>query len=468
MPFLHDELLGNLTAGGRDFTTAHTAEVDAWLTTLLRTVTDKTQGVALVALGGYGRRELAPYSDIDVMLLHTDGTDVTEMAEKLWYPIWDAGVKLGHSVRTVKEALALAKEDLPTATALLSTRLIDGDSVLAGDLRGEALQQWRAGSARYLAELGEAGRKRHEERGEVAFLLEPDIKNGRGGMRDVHALRWAEAAEPQIPEADSVALDEAYETLLRIRVELHRVADRPTDVLLLEQQDDVAAALGIDADELMAQLAGAARLVAWTSDATWHRLRRANRSRRLRNPKPREVAEGVLLDDRVIRLDRRFDLSADPLTPLRLANAAARHQGFIERDTLSQLVAEAPDLPTPWPDDARELFTDLLLAGPPAIEVIEALDQVGLMVRLIPEWEPARSRPQRNAYHTYTVDRHLLETAAQASKHADRVDRPDLLALGALLHDIGKGYPGDHTEVGMKLVDTIAARMGFTADEIDV
>ncbi|GIT75793.1 MAG: hypothetical protein Ct9H300mP31_03240 [Acidimicrobiaceae bacterium] len=118
--------------------------------------------------------------------------------------------------------------------------------------------------------------------------------------------------------------------------------------------------------------------------------------------------------------------------------------------------------------EARDLFVELLACGPAAVPVIEDLDHVGLFVLLGPEWEPCRSRPQRNAYHRFTVDRHLMETAAEASRLVDRVDRPDLLLVGALLHDIGKGYPGDHTEVGVDLMRTIGSRMGFSGADTDL
>jgi len=122
----------------------------------------------------------------------------------------------------------------------------------------------------------------------------------------------------------------------------------------------------------------------------------------------------------------------------------------------------------PWNDEARALFADLLLTGEPAVRVVEALDQLGIWVQLLPEWERVRCKPQRNAYHTFTVDRHLAQTSANAAALAGRVDRPDLLVVGALLHDIGKGYPGDHTEVGIDLVDRIGQRMGYAPDEIAV
>ena len=159
----------------------------------------------------------------------------------------------------------------------------------------------------------------------------------------------------------------------------------------------------------------------------------------------------------------------DPTLVLRAAAAAASRDTRIDRASLDRLAERRRRDARPV---ARRLpstrFVELLSAGPPAIGVIEALDQLGVWVRILPEWEPVRSRPQRNAYHRFTVDRHLCEAAANAAGLTDRVSRPDLLVLGALLHDIGKGRPGDHTEVGMDLVARMGPRMGLPPDDVDV
>lgn len=463
-----DDLLNDPDLFGRRLCAAHSDRVDAWLAGLFESLV-AADDVALVAVGGYGRAELAPGSDIDVMLLHGPKVPIADIAERLWYPIWDSGVKLGHSVRTISDALDLARTDLDTATALLSVRHLAGESELTSNLAGQARSQWRSNAKRSLAELAERVKDRHDAEGEVAFLLEPDLKEGRGGMRDVHALRWAAAADPVSVESTDPVAAMAYETLLSARVELHRLTGRRADRLVLQRQDEIADALGFaDADDLMAAVASSARTIAWTSDATWHRIRRWLRGRAGSRGRAREVAPGVVLEDRDIRIEPGVDLADDPVAALRLAEAAATHQAFIDRSTLDRLANEAPPLPEPWPPEARGLFADLLLAGEPAIPVIEALDQVGLFVQLIPEWEPCRNRPQRNAYHRFTVDRHLLEAAARAAELVDEVAQPDLLVLGALLHDIGKGYPGDHTEVGMELVATIGERMGYTPDDVQI
>ncbi|MEO7555973.1 MAG: [protein-PII] uridylyltransferase, partial [Acidimicrobiales bacterium] len=207
------ELLANATLTGAAWCRAYSDLVDDWLAPSLEVATGDaaSHGVALVAVGGYGRAELCPQSDIDLMLLHEGRGDIGSLADRIWYPIWDLGLKLGHSVRTMKEALGLAQDDLDTATALLTVRHLAGDSALSADLARGARAQWQKRTKRGLAELGQRVEERHAQAGEVAFLLEPDLKEGRGGLRDVHALRWAEAAQRVRSDGDST--DAAYDEL---------------------------------------------------------------------------------------------------------------------------------------------------------------------------------------------------------------------------------------------------------------
>ncbi len=428
-----------------------------------------------MAVGGYGRGELCPQSDVDVVLLHDgragrDGGEVGDVAGRLWYPVWDAGYKLGHAVRSVGEALGLAQENLDTATSLLDARHLAGDEAMSTGLAVRARGQWQKRARKWLAALAESVDRRHDRYGEVAFLLEPDLKEGRGGLRDVHALWWAEAAKLILFPVDRDEIDRAYGVLLDARVELHRQTNRATNQLLLQEQDAVAAALrDPDADALMGRLATAARTVAWTSDDTWTRIRSS-----LTGPlgrlarRDRTLGDGLVLRDGEVHLDADASPAADPALVLRAAAEAARLGTVIDRPSLERLAAEAPPMPDPWPAEARERLVSLLGAGPHAIGVIEALDQRGLWVKVLPEWAPVRSRPQRNAYHRYTVDRHLIEAAVGAAAAVDRVSRPDLLVAGALLHDLGKGYPGDHCEAGAGLAATIGRRMGFAAADVDV
>lgn len=463
-PLLEDESLS-----GTAFCRAYSGLVDNWLQQLYVAEAKGPDEVALVAVGGYGRAELSPQSDIDVLLLHSGTDQIGEIAERIWYPIWDEGLKLGHAVRTIREALELAASDLDTATSLLSIRHLAGDEALTRALADQALALWQKRHRRWLKELRERVASRQARSGEVAFLLEPDLKVGRGGLRDVHAIQWAEAADRVMLEGDDTALTDPYEVLLSARVELHRRTGRPGDVLLLQEQDGVAEALGMNADRLMEQVSTAARTIAWRSDEVWRRIEATQRGGMgWRSARDRRLGPGVLLRDRQIHIGPHTDIAGSPGFAMRVATLAAQHGTSIDRPSLVRLRDEGTALSDPWSDEDREALVDLLAAGRDAIPVIESLDQFGIWVRFIPEWEPNRCRPQRNAYHTFTVDRHLFEAAAEAAGLVDQVDRPDLLLIGTLLHDVGKGYPGDHTEVGVDLVRGIGTRMGFPPDDVDV
>jgi [protein-PII] uridylyltransferase len=457
------DLLATSDLRGSDFTVAYTDRLDAWVGDIARDL-GVPDGVAIVAVGGFGRRDVAPESDLDIVLVHTTDADYTDFADKIWYPIWDSGIKLGHRVDTVDGLLKIARTDLDTATALLNVRLLAGDEGLSLELAIAGAEQWRADAEENASRLAERLEQQHAQHGEVAFGLGPDLKNGRGGLRDVQALEWARATGVLADIREDISLIDATEVLLRARVELHRLTGRPGDRLVLDFQDDVADALGYrNSDVMMAELASAARTIAWVSDAAWFWVERSLEPHR-RSTDIERRRNGITIDAGLLSLSADA-ATTDPLLLFEIAYVAASHRCFIARETLERLAASTTEVPTPWTTDMRARFSDLLRLGRPAISVIEAFDQVGLMSTMIPEWEPCRSKPQRNAYHRFTVDRHLLEAAAEASLLTSRVDRPDLLVVGALLHDIGKGYKGDHTDVGVDLIETIAARMGFSEDD---
>ncbi|MGF1595620.1 MAG: [protein-PII] uridylyltransferase [Acidimicrobiales bacterium] len=454
---------------GRAYVEANTDATDQWFRRVFDDALSATPGLTLAAVGGYGRRELCPRSDVDVLLLHDDLDDYAEAAEALWYPVWDRGLKMGYAVATVDQAVILATEELHWATSLLSSRLIAGDPELLDRLDERVRTVWATDSDRLLAELSRAVHERHDQHGDVAFQIEPNLKEGRGGLRDLHALRWAEHAAPGFVPADLDDLDRVAEPMLDARVELHRITGRSGDVLSLDTQDDVASSLGFPSGhELMVGISRVGRRLAWFSDEAWSRWERRTGRARFTALTAEPIATEFGLVDGRLELTDRVDPTTDPLLLLRFALTAARTERTMGRRSLARLVAVGVALPEPWPAEARRLLVELLLTGRPAIAVVEDLDHYHLMTRIIPEWEAVRCRPQHNVMHTYTVDRHLCEAAANAAALVERVERPDLLVLGALLHDIGKGYPGDHTEAGMDHIARIGARMGFPDDEVGV
>ena len=318
----------------------------------------------------------------------------------------------------------------------------------------------------------------------MAFLLEPDLKESHGGLRDVNVLRAISAFAPLLAAyADLGSLEQATSVLTRIRVELHRIARREQDKLLLQDQDQIASALDFeDADALMAAVSAAGRQIAWVSDDVWRRRKLWDPSpkprRRLRRSEERSGKDGrdspiALGPDMVdvggeIALLPTAAVSEDTSLAFRLAATAAELDQPIAKGSLHRLADRMPPPGDPWDPGLLAALIRLLAVGHAATDKLESLDQHGLLARIIPEWAAVRNKPQRNAYHTYTVDRHLLEAAAVASELTDSVERPDLLLIGALLHDIGKGFPGDHTTVGMKIVREIATRMGFAAADVEI
>jgi [protein-PII] uridylyltransferase len=443
-----------------------TTETDRWLAGML----GAEPGVALVAVGGYGRKELLPGSDLDVLLLHDGRDGIAGIADRIWYPVWDSGAHLDHAVRTVPQARRVARSDLKVALGLLNARHVAGDADLTTRLREGALEDWRSNARTRLAELKGLHEERARLHGELAYLLEPDLKESRGGQRDVHAIQAIAAA--WVAPAPGPKVRAAYEQILDARHVLHEVTGRRLDRLVLEEQDEVARTLGLlDGDALLRQLAGAGRTIAYAVDHAFRQADRAGGRRalgvRMRRGKPdrRPLADGVVEQDGDVVLARAAVPQTDPVLVLRVAAAAAQVGLPIAPRALARL-AECPPLSVPWPSDARNALLALLGAGASAIAVWEALDQEGLLATLIPDWERVRNRPQRNPLHRFTVDRHLVECAANAAALARDVSRPDLLLLAALLHDIGKGWPGDHSVSGEVVARDVCKRVGL--NEIDV
>lgn len=498
-----DALLADTTRSGTAYGAALADLVDSVLRELLTQADD--DGVAVVALGSYARRELCPGSDIDVLLVLPEpgrlrrGPDRRGLAERLWYPLWDAGFVTGHGARTIKESLALVADDRDALTALLDIRHVAGDARLTRDLATRARAQARRRRAEVLSGLaGDAEVRRHKP-GLVAEMLEPNLKDGGGALRDLHALQWAAAlvgdTDPEpvtvvgrggsgsgygalvecdaLSSADVAVLEDANSLLLELRVALHRVGGGRSDLLALQDQDAVAALLGIaDADELVRQLASASRTVAWITNEAWSRL------------VPGPTRPDTDLGDGIGVVAGRVHAAGDasPERVLRAAASAAEQGVPIDRATLAWMGTMTPP---DWNRAQLDAFVRLLRLGAAAVPVFETLDHVGALVRLLPEWEHVRSLPQRNAYHRFTVDRHLLETVAQCAALLDEgarrgpdvpleavvaraVRRPELLLFAALLHDIGKGLPGDHAALGFEMARTFAHRVHLDSEGIEI
>jgi len=437
--------------------------VDALASTLRDLGIEDETGFALVAVGGYGRRELAPHSDLDVVLVHAADVDVRRVAEQVWYPLWDAGPPLDHAVRALPEVTEAAAADPRVALGMLDARHLAGDPNLTLLLRGEVLSRWRREARDQLPELRALVAARGERLGELAHSAVPDLKESLGGIRDATVLNALVATWlVDVPHAE---LERSRLALLDVRDALHEVAGRATDRVAPEVWPDLAEPLGLrDGAEVQRHVRELGRRITHLSRLTWRRvdavLARPTGVQR-RTPQLVPVAPGVAIASGEIVLDRGAAVAGDPQLLLRAAAEAAERDLVLAPATAARLARDGAPLEEPWDGETRNLLTRLLAAGPGMLPVWETLDETGALERLLPEWERVRLLPHASVVHRFTVDRHLVETCIEASRLIRRVARPDVLMVAALLHDIGKGGLVDHSVAGAPVAEEVARRMGF-------
>jgi [protein-PII] uridylyltransferase len=312
-------------------------------------------GLALVAVGGYGRAELSPRSDVDVVLLHEPGVKesvVRAVADAIWYPLWDDGVDLDHAVRDTRQMRRAAADDLRAALGMLDLRHVAGAEALTSELRSQTLGDWRRGARTRLPELQQAGQRRAQQSGDLAHSAVPDLKESRGGLRDGVVLRALVATWlVDVPHAEAEACRSA---LLDVRDALHDVAGRATDRMAPELVPDVAERLGMSPPELSRHVRLLGRRTAHLSQLTWRRVdqleapvRCARLRRRTRTPQLDHLGPGVarLSGEAVLAPDAR--LADDATLSLRLAALAADQHLLVAPSTAARLARLAPDLPDP-------------------------------------------------------------------------------------------------------------------------
>lgn len=458
--------------------------------------------VALVAVGGYGRRLVAPHSDIDVVFLADDPSDerIGGLAEAVLYPLWDAGVQIGHAVRGVEETLDLSKSDIRTSTTLLDMRHIAGDKSLVHELvdrsRGEIFE---GELDAFIGALEADTVSRHDRYGGTLFLREPEIKLGRGGLRDLDVVSWVARSRWGVERLDDlVALGHlsqhelldlcgAQEHMWTVRNRLHVVARRRHDRLTFEDQESVAGLLGyrdgvaLGVEQFMQMHYRHARVVARLVDRM---PERARRSRRKPPTTIRDLGRGVMVHDAHVTL-RPDELSEDPSLALRFYEHVVREglppdpeardafaRIFADRDICQQL-RRSPE--------AKLIFCNLLThAGNAPLRrgsIVEELHEVGLLVALIPELEPIMGRVPYDAYHAYTADVHALlsidrlraiargELATEfpiVSRCAAELPRPLPLYVALLLHELGCGHPDDPAKYAAAIASTVCERLGLS------
>jgi [protein-PII] uridylyltransferase len=469
---------------------------------------DTGDRIAVLAVGGYARREMAIHSDVDLLLLHegTVSPYVTRIAERIQLWLWDAGLTVGCATRTVADTVELARHDTTVFTGVLDTRFLSGDPVFYHEflevIRRELLQDVES----FLAHQVEAMSRRHETYGESLYLLQPNVKEGAGGLRDYHAAIWAmRAALPStrgledllhyglLTESEMEAYRDALDFLWRVRNELHWIAKRRQDQMSFELQEQVATSFGyrdggsegpLAVETFMGDYYRHARAIQSYSQLAIEQCRA--RVRRITGPPPPalvvedgfrvaeghlEIPHGAHLMERPVRLLTAFAVAQEQDVPL--SSTALR----LVRENL-QLVDEG----FRRNPEATATFLRILDAEKRVMRSLMVMNEVGLLARYLPEWEHIVCRWQHVIYHTYTVDVHSIflveelrrlwrgkyERALPELTELMRAcdDRPALF-LGCLLHDVGKGFGGDHSNKGAVRARACLDRLGLDPERVE-
>jgi [protein-PII] uridylyltransferase len=475
--------------------------------------------LAILATGGFGRRELAPFSDLDLLCLCAEdpGSEILELARALLPPLWDAKVDAGHAVRAYDQALALPATDLAAATALLDARFLIGDQALADKFLAEYRARVAATAAEdFVARLREEQKKRHSRFGATIFLLEPDLKSGPGGMRDLCMGRWAAMArfgtsDPRrlqdlgvMTERLANAFEGAREWLLRVRIAMHASAGRRQDQLRFALQEalapilcpnvkvaqgDIRPAVHPAVEALMHQFHAHAKLIRRETERLLQRAAVRDDYRRVTVPVRLRGAVGE--DPSFVLRDGAIESKDDGIFRVRPSEMVRIFSAAIEldvplalrtRELISENCAGAHETLLSDPDSGRrfvEVLTDISDHTTPTR--LEEMHDLGLLSALMPEWEPSSGRVQHDIYHVYTVDQHALYAVARmhaiargdladefpAPTEAIRaVERPVALFIGTLLHDVGKPWGKPHSDIGADLTVTIARRLNIDEEDI--
>ena len=460
-------------------------------------------GIGFAAVGSLARGQLGPSSDLDLVIIYEPRTlndqQLNELANKLWYPLWDSGLDLDHSIRTRAQCEEVTDHDLPAAMGWLDVKPIAGDTALITTTATSILERWRKAARKRLPELLDSARARLDEFGRLQYVNQPDIKEARGGLRD--AVLVSALAASWLADRPHGIYDEAVERLLDVRDCIHLVAGKDTNLMLTPYQAKVAVMLGLadptwpeneraaySIDDLQTLLARIGRRISFSLDSTASRAEHS-----LTHEKPRfaffqmfsqrsggkreapqfdVVAPGVAKHEGELVLAPGAEPAKDAKLASRMAVAAGEFGLPINPSTLVNL-KHCPIHDNQWDDESRELFIRLLACGSNLMEVWESIDFVDIPGRWMPEWLGVRNRPSASAAHRYTIDRHMVEVTSRLGRETPSGGRYDddhfkALLLAGITHDIGKrAFVADHAAEGARHVPVILKRMGYAPDIVD-
>lgn len=498
--------------GGKEIVGAYTEMMDGLIRRLfeiasqdyIRRYPSLNPRCTLIAQGGYGRRELNPYSDIDLLFLHTWKVTpyVEAVAEKILYTLWDIGLQVGHATRSIRVCLRLAAKDIKVKTALLETRYLAGDSALYGEFEKSVEEQLiRKSAERYVREKLEERQRRHESFGSSVYLLEPDVKEGEGGLRDIHTAIWIAKVRQKVNSLDSLlsrkvisakdltALKGAQDFLLRIRNELHFSSGKHEDQLTFEKQEGVSLALGFEGENNLKRVEvfmrsyylAAAKINRLTS-LIIHRMIEPVSSNGDGATAGKQIRHGIRIARGNLYISDPAVLHSEPGNLISIFRDIQRHRVKISQGT-RELIREHLSL-------IDEKFRRSAVANLPFFEILKwkegvydtlaEMHRCGVLGAFIPEFGRLLCMVLHDLYHIYTVDQHSLrlimelerlrsgrfrEALPLLTQLARGVEKIEILYLGLLFHDLGKGFGGGHSEIGSAMIKEIARRMRLNVDD---
>ncbi len=459
------------------------------------------KGITLVAVGGYGRGEMTPFSDIDLMVL-VDGRgeeEIKTFVQEIMYPLWDLGMDVGYSVRTMEECAALSEKDVTIHTALIDSRYLWGDGVLYNLYQKRVLgKALRREPERLLFTLKEITRKRHDHYGRSVFLLEPHVKEGKGGIRDYHALHWLLwvyegildrkqwLTKGIISVSTARELEDALNFLWKTRLCLHTVSGRRNDRLTFTFQEEIAKVLGyrqrghtLDVELFMRDYYEKAAVLNRTMSLvfeklSWHRRKVRTFGDTRRSTK--RISKNFVLRRGVVEVLQAEVFEKDPVEMVRVfyfASVYGAEVGWKTKEAVTDVLA-SKEIALWENEEAVAVFLDIFRKGKAIAQTLLQMNQVRILEHLVPEFRNIYCRVQHDAYHIYTVDIHSIFTVSELEKLKDirenakdpflsrlmrEIKEPYLIFLAGFFHDIGKGSGKGHARLGAEMVKEIAGRM---------
>ncbi|MEE9542610.1 MAG: [protein-PII] uridylyltransferase, partial [Thermodesulfobacteriota bacterium] len=493
---------------GGDVVREYTLFIDQLLKELFEKLTKKyliNETVSLIALGGYGRSELNLRSDVDLMLVYKKKITpaVKELTEKLLYILWDSGLDVGFSIRSVKESIALARDDLKTLTALLDTRLITGDTTLHNELERAVYTKLLSGgrSASFIEEKRAENRTRHTRFGGTVYILEPNVKEALGGLRDIHTARWIVQAKTLKKDVDLIrdgflSEDEAtefcksFDFLLWIRNELHFLTLRKTEQLSFSHQVHISRILGLKdteralaVEEFMQIYYGHASNISRLSELIISRALGAPKKGLFKGVKKKEIDRDFTLVDDMVSVNSDAIFSEDPSKMIRAFEYSQTFSADIDTNTCDQILKNLYRFDDTHRSSKSVASTFIkILKGKNTYKALEAMHNLRFLETYIPEFKDIKFKVQHDLYHVYTVDVHTLFAVRELDRLSgvlkkdfflystlyEELEKPELLILGVLLHDIGKALGKGHAVTGAEMVPKILGRMGFEEEDIEL